>query len=314
MTKVVYFGNERLVSGLDHTEAPVLRGLIERGYDVVAVVSHHSESKSRNQRELEVAEIAKAHDIPLFLPNKPSEIIDELRALEADVAVLAAYGRIIGQAIIDIFPLGIVNIHPSLLPKYRGPTPIESPILNGDSETGVSIMQLTAGMDEGPVYAQRSFPLEGSEQKFDLYQKASTVGAELFFEVFPKIIDGSLTPTPQDDSQATYCKLIQKSDGIIDWGKPADQIEREVRAYQGWPQSRATLGNIDVVVTNVTAVWHDHDLKPGELKIPAEKNAQVIIVGAADDSDVQIHTIKPQGKKEMPVQAFLAGYRSQLGA
>jgi len=132
MTRVVFFGNERLVSGLQQTDAPILRGLIERGYDVVAIVSHHSETRSRKERELEVATIARDHGIPLLLPSKPAEILEQLITFNADIAVLAAYGRIIGQKVIDIFPLGIINIHPSLLPRYRGPTPIETALLNGD--------------------------------------------------------------------------------------------------------------------------------------------------------------------------------------
>lgn len=307
MTRVVFFGNERLVSGLEKTDAPILRGLIDRGYDVVAVVSHHSSSSSRNQRRLEVADIAKDHHIPLLLPNRPSEIIDELKALDADIAVLAAYGRIVSQQVIDIFPYGIINIHPSLLPQYRGPTPIESVLLHGDSETGVSIMQLSAGMDEGPVYAQAILPVAGNEKKFDLYARIVDTSTNLFFDVFPKIIDGSLLPTPQDGTDATYSKLIQKSDGIIDWHKPATQIEREIRAYTGWPQSSTTLGDMDVVITDAQ-VAQMGPAQPGQ--IMGEKKRLCIGTGA---DWLEITSLKPTGKKEMPVTAFLAGYRSKLG-
>ncbi len=306
MTKIIFFGNERLVSGLEKTNAPILKGLINRGYDVVAVVSHHSSSSSRNQRQLEVAEIAKDHHIPLLLPNRPSEIIDELKALGADIAVLAAYGRIVSQQVIDIFPRGIINIHPSLLPQYRGPTPIESVLSHGDSETGVSIMQLSAGMDEGPVYAQATLAVDDNEKKFDLYARIVSLSTELFFDVFPRIIDGSLSPTPQDDSGATYSKLIQKSDGIIDWHKPAVQIEREICAYAGWPQSSTTLGGMDVVITDAQVAQID-TAQPG--KIMAEKKR--LFIGTSADW-LEIISLKPTGKKEMPIAAFLAGYRSKL--
>lgn len=310
MTKVVYFGNERLVSGLHHTEAPILRGLIERGYEVVAVVSHHSHSQSRSQRDLEVAEIAQSKNIPLFLPNKPSEIIEELKTLNADIAVLAAYGRIVSQQIIDLFPLGIVNIHPSLLPAYRGPTPIESALLNGDGETGISIMQLSAGMDEGPVYAQRIVAIEENDDKFHLYTRIASTSVQLFFEVFPKIVDGSLVPTPQDDAHATYSKLITKSDAIIDWSKPAAQIEREIRAFAGWPQSRTKLGSLEVIITK-SQVVHRQIGAPGSFAIANDDAAPLLI--QAKDYCLNINTIKPLGKKEMPIQAFLAGYGSRLG-
>src|SRR5688500_17078175 len=207
---LIFFGNERLVSGLKRTNAPTLRALINAGYHIAAVVSHHTGSRSRSNRKLEVAEIAAAHNIPVLLPNRPIEIIDTLRNLNADAAVLAAYGRIIPQSIIDLFPKGIINIPPSLLPKYRGPTPIESAILNGDSETGVSIMQLTAGMDEGPVYAQSKITLSGDETKFDLFEKIAPIGADLLIRILPSILDGSLKPAPQEASAATYCNLLTK--------------------------------------------------------------------------------------------------------
>lgn len=305
MTKVIFFGNERLVSGLEKADTPILRGLIERGYDVVAIVSHHSDSQSRNKRELEVAEIAKEHDIPLFTPNKPSEIIEELRGFNAEIAVLAAYGRIISQTIIDIFPKGIINIHPSLLPKYRGPTPIESAILNGDRVTGVSIMQLTAGMDEGPVYIQQEIDINGDETKFDLYQKIIDITPKLFFDTFSQIVKGALGPKPQSDTDVVYCNLISKIDGNVTWSKTADQIEREVRTYLGWPQSRTQINGVDVIITKAHVA--EGHAKPGEIII----DGNTLAVGTQSGL-LTIDCIKPLGKKEMPVQAFLSGYKSKL--
>lgn len=302
--RIIFFGNERLTSGLESTDAPILNGLIERGYKVVAVISHHSDSKSRNQRPLEVAEIAKNHDIPLYLPAKPSDIIHEIKDLRPDAAVLVAYGRIIGQAVIDLFPLGIINIHPSLLPEYRGPTPIESAILNGNHKTGVSIMKLSAGMDDGPVYAQQEILVE-NDTKQELYEKVISVSTQLLFDVLPTILNETLTPKEQDSTNATYSKLIDKSDGIIDWSKPAVQLEREIRAYAGWPQSKTTLAGIPVVITK--AAINDLVLAPGAMR--ADKKQ--LIIGTGDQS-LEIQALKPAGKKEMPVQAFLSGYRSQL--
>lgn len=303
--RIIYFGNERLISGLDHTDAPVLRGLIDKGYDIVAVVSHHSVSNSRNQRQLEVAEIAGKHTIPVLLPNRPSDIIEELKAFNADIAVLAAYGRIISQQVIDLFPMGIVNIHPSLLPQYRGPTPIESVILNGDTETGVSIMQLAAGMDDGPVYGQRKLAVDPDVEKFHLYQQIVDLSTSLFFDLFPAIIDGSLQPVAQR-GDVTYSKLIEKSDSIIDWNKPALQIEREIRAYAGWPQSRATLGPLDVIITGAAPATME-SAAPGSVMI--EKDRLFIATG---QDWLEILELKPLGKQKMPAKAFLAGYRSQI--
>lgn len=295
--KLVFFGNERLVSGLKATSAPILRGLIERGYDIAAIVAHHSDTKSRNGRPLEVAAIADAHHIPLLTPDKPSDIINQLEAFHAAAGVLVAYGRIVPQRVIDIFPRGIINIHPSLLPAYRGPTPIETPILYGASTSGVSIMSLSAKMDAGPVYAQATFPIDPRATKFDVYDTASTTSARLLFEVLPSILDGSLQPIAQNEADATYCHLFSKSDGLIDpIAMSAAQADAHVRACLGYPGSRLTLGSIEVILTSTHV-----SATPTELSIKC-----------ADGNYLAIDSLKPVGKKEMPAQAFLMGYKSRL--
>lgn len=294
---LIFFGNERLVSGLKSTDAPVLTKLIEAGYTIAAVVSHHSNSKSRSQRPLEVAEVAKQHNIPVFLPNKPAEILDQLAAFNADAAILVAYGRIIPQRIIDIFPKGIINIHPSLLPHYRGPTPIESAIINGDTKTGFSIMKLTSGMDEGPVYMQKSVDLHGTETKFDLYQKLSKLSAETLIEVLPSILDGSLLPTAQDDNKASYCHLLAKSQSTFDLSQhTAAEAERIVRAHLVFPKSKVHIGELLVVITKS----HVATSKTSILDLPTKQDYLHI-----DE------LITPNGKK-MDGDAFLRGYASSL--
>ena len=247
--KLVFFGNERLVSGLKSTDAPVLSGLIERGYQVVAVVAHHTDTVSRGKRPLEVASIAAAHDIPLFTPNAPTDIYNQLKGFDANVAVLVAYGRIIPQKIIDLFPKGIINVHPSLLPAYRGSTPIETPILNGDAQSGVSIMSLAAKMDAGPVYAQADFSISPIDNKFDVYRKAAALSASLLFDTLPHILDGSISATPQDESKATYCSLLTKADGDLDpETQTAIEADRKVRAFLGFPKARlVTLGQSRII-------------------------------------------------------------------
>jgi len=295
--RLVFFGNERLVSGLEHTDTPVLKGLLKEGYDVVAIVSHHTESRSRNARPLEVAEIAKEHNIPLLLPSKPMEIYDALVELDADAAILVAYGRIIPQKIIDMFPAGIINVHPSLLPKYRGPTPIETPIAKNDTETGVSIMQLTSGMDEGPVYVQETIALTPHDTKFTVYESLVTKSADLLLQALPRILDGSLQPISQDNTKATYCQLLTKKDAFIDpLSLTASQVDAHVRAYLGFPGTRLILGSIEVILTRTHVSY-----TATELSVPC-----------ADDTFLAIDALKPLGKKEMPVKAFLAGYKSRL--
>jgi methionyl-tRNA formyltransferase len=246
---ILFFGNERLVSGLSSTDAPILSGLIEQGYNVAAVISHHSESRSRKNRPLEVAAIAEAHGIPVLTPDRPADIYDELAFFHADAAVLSAYGRIVPQKIIDLFPLGIINIHPSLLPKYRGPTPIESAVVNGDKETGVSIMSLSAEMDAGPVYAQKSIELSGTETKFEVYDKLSALGTELLLSILPKILSGELEPQPQQ-GEPTYCQLLNKNDAWLDSKTlTAEQAERMVRAYLEFPKTKVKINDKDIIIT-----------------------------------------------------------------
>lgn len=291
---IVFFGNERLVSGLKSTDAPILRGLISRGYKVAAVISHHNTSSSRNNRPLEVAEIAKEHHIPVLLPSRPSEIIEQLRSYKAEAAVLVAYGRIIPQSVIDIFPKGIINIHPSLLPKYRGPTPIESAILNGDDKTGISIMQLTAGMDEGPVFAQSQVTLAGTEDKFNLYEILAKKSAELLFKTLPSILDGSLKAQPQDSTKASYSHLLKKEDGILDFSTmTAAEAERSVRAFLEYPKSRLTLNGRTIIVTKA----HSAKTKKAPLDVLCKDGFYFCI----DE------LIAPSGRR-MTAQAFATGY------
>jgi methionyl-tRNA formyltransferase len=292
-TKILFFGNERLVSGLKHTDTPVLRGLIDHNYDIRAVISHHEQSRSRTQRELEIAQLAAEHDIPVHLPNRPTDILEQIAAYNAEIAVLVAYGRIIPQRVIDLFPKGIINIHPSLLPKYRGPTPIESSILDGDQETGVSIMQLTAGMDSGPVYGQTTLSLTGAETKFDIYNSLSHMGAELLFDLLPRIIGGSMTPVEQDNTKATYCQLLTKDSGKLNLSSlSATEAERQVRAYLGFPKSKLTIFGHDIIIMKA------HTSQTQETRLDLK----------CQDGYLSIdELIAPSGRR-MDAESFLRGY------
>jgi methionyl-tRNA formyltransferase len=294
---VVFFGNERLVSGLKHTDTPLLKGLIAHGYDVVAVVVNNTDAVSRTARTLEVADVAHEHGIPVLTPNRPGDILNELTDLHADFAVLSAYGRIIPQRVIDVFsPIGIINIHPSLLPRHRGSTPIETTIVSGDTVAGVSIMQLTAGMDEGPVYGQSTLELNGSETKFDLYDRLSTLGAELLFDLLPSIADGTLQPKPQQTDDVTYTTTIEKKDGDIDQlTDTAEVISRKVRAHLGFPKSRLHYKNADVIVTSAKSV-----------DSPVES---AFCLPCADDTTLLIETVIAPSGKSMSGDSFLRGFR-----
>jgi len=291
---LIFFGNERLVSGLEKTDAPVLRGLLERGYTVKAVVSHHTDANSRKPRPLEVADIAKQYNVPLYLPDRPMDIYDQLVELQADAAILVAYGRIIPQEIIDIFPLGIINIHPSLLPHYRGPTPIETPIVNGDAMSGVSIMQLGAGMDDGPVFAQDTFTITETDTKFDIYEKVTHISAELLFDTLESILDESLMPREQNHDEATFSKLLSKKDGVLDPAiHTAAEAERKIRAYLGFPKTKLTIFGEPRIITKA----HVSDQQKTPLDVMFHDGAYLSI----DE------LLAPSGKT-VSADAFLRGY------
>lgn len=291
--RLVFFGNERLSSGFEPSGAPTLQALIEQGYDIAAVVANYEAGTSRKARKLEIESVAQAHNIPLLLPERPKDIIDQLRGYDAQIGILVAYGRIIPQSLIDVFPHGVLNIHPSLLPRYRGPTPIEQAILDGASETGVSIMGLVQAMDAGPIYAQQRLALTGSETKQELTQQLLTIGGQLILNVLPSVLDGTAQPQPQNETQATYTSLIKKADGIMDITKSAEQLEREVRAYTVWPKSRLSLHEHQVVITKARVAQQKDD---GELVIACNPGYLEIL-----------QLIAPSGKS-MSGADFLRGY------
>ncbi len=303
-TPIIFFGNERIATAVT-TSTPTIRALLTAGYDIKAIVSNHAAGTSRSKRRLEIQEIAERYSIPLLLPKNLTDIADQLKSYGAEIGVLVAYGKIVPQAIIDIFPGGIVNIHPSLLPLHRGPTPLESVILSGEIKTGVSVMALVKEMDAGPVYGQSTITLTGHESKQLLADKLLAIGSEKVVSLLPGIISGQITPEPQDNTAVTYDKLINKEDGIIDWTKPASQIEREIRAYQGWPKSTTRLAGKDVTICSVRLL--NVQGKPGSVNT-IDNQMVVYCAGGA----LILDSLKPAGKNEMTGQAFLAGYRDLL--
>ncbi len=238
--------------GTDDFSLTALTALIEADYPVAAVVTKPDSRRGRGHKLTPpvVKVLATQHNIPVWQPDKLKDITNDIRALDTPIGVLSSYGKIIPQATIDLFTPGIINIHPSLLPKYRGPTPIETAIANGDSNTGVSIMQLAAGMDNGPVYTAKEHPLTGTETSLELYHALADVGANLLLETLPHIINGSLLPAPQDEHEATYTKLLTKDDA---WLKPADisaaEAEQLVRAHLMFPKTKLTLDEHTVIIT-----------------------------------------------------------------
>lgn len=270
---IVFFGNEKLATGIPAVEPVIQQAITSAGFSIEQIVTGR---------------------------------LSELRPHAAEIAVLAAYGQIIPQSILDEFPLGIINVHPSLLPTYRGPTPIEQAILDGVTKTGVSIMRLSAGMDEGPIYIQRTVHLSGRESKSDLTMTLQTIGAELITTVLPMVFDGAIKPRQQSHpDRASYSHKLSKENSLLDWHKSAIQLEREIRAYLGWPGSKTTLAGKDVIITQAHTVPASG--KPGQ--VIRTKNE--LIIATANDG-LSIDRLKPAGKAEMSISAFLLGYSDRI--
>lgn len=295
--KLVFFGNERLANSVQESGI-ILQTLLDEGYEVTSLVVNQSKIQGRKKPEDAVTEIARANNIPIITEWDQDKIIDI--AKQNDAGVLASFGRIIRSEVIDAFPRGIINIHPSLLPKYRGPTPIESAILGGDKLTGVSLMSLTHDLDAGNIFGAAEQSLQGNESKQEVYDLLSGKGTELLKAHLPDILSGKNTGKAQHHDDATFTKLIIKSDGDIDWDQPAEVIEREIRAFLDWPGSHVPLAGKDVVLTKVRL--SDTSGTPGEY----EAVDREIVMNCGTGSLV-IEMLKPAGRAEMSSEAFLAG-------
>ncbi|RYF28252.1 MAG: methionyl-tRNA formyltransferase [Chloroflexi bacterium] len=260
---IIFFGTEDF-------SLIALRALIEHNFNVAAVVTKPDTLRGRGNKLTQPAVklFAQQHDIPVWQPTKMADVRDDIMAIDNPIGVLVSFGKIIPQSIIDLFSPGIINIHPSLLPKYRGPSPIEAAIKNGDAITGVSIMQIQAKMDAGPVYAQQAYDLDGTENSVQLYDTLGAIGATMLIDTLPQIAGNQLLPVEQSENDASYCQLITKADGIIDWSESSNVIERQIRAYQQWPQSRATISDIECIITSARSINPtEHLSAPGDYSI-----------------------------------------------
>jgi methionyl-tRNA formyltransferase len=226
---------------------------------------------------------------------------------QSKLGVLIDFGIIVSQSVIDYFSLGIVNSHFSLLPEWRGADPIAFAILSGQPKTGVSLMLIDAGMDTGKILAQKSLQIESTDTISSLTEKLIVLSNGLLAENLPRYFSGELTPRSQPHpDRATYSRKLTKEDGVIDWKKPAAQIEREIRAFREWPKSRANIAGKDVVITEAFAVpTVSKNSEPGDVTIVEETKSLAI---ETSNGSLCITKLKPAGKNEMPAQAFINGY------
>ena len=309
MARIIFMGTSGFA-------VPALSGLVEAGLQVVAVYTQPDRPAGRGRRLLPspVKQWAERQGLPLLQPAsvRSAGAVEELRALRPDVIVVAAYGKLLPQVLLDIPPRGVVNIHPSLLPRYRGASPIVAAILGGDEVTGVTVMLVDAGLDSGPTLAQRREPISATDTAESLGHRLARRGGELLVETLPSWLSGELEPKPQDDSEATYCQRIRKEDGKIDWSCGAEELWRRLRAFQPWP--------------GFFTFWRGGVLKLLEgspLERPAAPPGMVVPVELENGPGIGITTgrgilvvqrLQPEGRRPMTAQEFLAGHGDFLGA
>ena len=302
--KIIFFGTPDFAR-------PSLEKLINSGYLVIDVVTQPDKKIGRKQKEIHspVKELALKHKIPVFQPEKISDpnCVQKIKDLNPGLIVVAAYGQILPKEILEIPKYGCINIHASLLPKYRGVSPIQAAILNGDKETGVTIILMDEKMDHGKIVKSSKLKVQSDITLSELHDELAKLGAELLVEILPKWFSGQIKPKTQDESQASYTKILKKEDGQIDWHKSAEVIERQIRAFTPWPGSFCFWGNkrLKIIKAKVLDI---NKTEPGKVYEIGDK-----IAVQTGENMLELERIQLEGKKEMDVKEFLRGYPEFVG-
>lgn len=293
--------------------AKALKAIYEAGHEVVCVVTQPDKEKGRGKSvsESPVKQLAKELGLTVITPAKmkSAEAIEELRQYPADMFVVAAYGQILKQEVLDMPRLGSINIHASLLPKYRGAAPIQWAILDGLKETGVTIMHMDAGIDTGNIIMQEKIEIEDTDTGESLFDKLADLGAKAIVKAIPLIEKGELTETPQNHDESSYAKMLSKEMGLIDFSNDARVIERWVRGLNSWPSAYTYLNGKQLKIWVSEVVEDTSDVKPG-IVIAVDKKSFTIKCGV---DALKLKEIQLEGKKRMEVGAFLLGYKVSVG-
>lgn len=304
--KVIFMGTPDFAVG-------TLEAIIEAGHEVVLVVTQPDKPRGRSGalQFTPVKECAVAHGIEVFQPTRIrlEENVEYLRKYDADIAVVAAFGQILPQSILDMPKYGCINVHASLLPKYRGAAPIQWAVINGDPVTGVTIQQMDIGVDTGDIIAIREVPISDEETGGGLFDKLAVVGAELCVEAMEAIANGTATRTPQNHDEATHVSMISKEFGNIDWNKSADEIEHLIRGLNPWPSAYTKLDGKTFKIWRAKVVAGESNKAAGTV-VKVEKGSLFVQTG---NGLLSLLEVQLEGKKRMEVDAFLRGYSVQEG-
>lgn len=320
MLRVIYMGTPQFA-------VPALEALLQAsepgavlpdGYEIVTVITRPDKPVGRGQEIVysPVKQATLAHGIPVWQPGslKRPENIEALAAYEADLYIVAAFGQILPQAVLDQPRYGTLNIHASLLSKYRGVSPISEAILQGDTEAGVTIMLLDAGVDTGPMLLKKSIPISEDETTGSLTGKLANLGAQALLEVLPLWIRGEITPEAQDENLASHTRMLRKEDGELSWELPAAVLARKVRAYTPWPGAyshwRGKL--LKIVSARAVPLEPGEPVPPGTVSVREEAGHKTVAI-VAGAGFLVVKQLQIEGKRAMSAEEFLRGYPQIVG-
>lgn len=305
MKKIVFMGTPEIA-------VPSLKALVENGFEIPLVITQPDKPKGRGQavQYPPVKEYALTAGLEVYQPEKiknNTEVMEKLKSISPDFFAVVAYGKILPQDVLDIPKIAPVNVHFSLLPKYRGPAPVNWAIMNGEEETGVDTMLMDAGMDTGDILLTAKTPIL-KKNAGELADELAVTGAELLIKTLNEF--ESITPVKQDDNKATKAPMMNKDMGLIDWAQDASQIERMIRAFTPWPASYSMLDSKKVKIFKSGVIESNHNAAAGTV-INIEKESFTVACG---NNALKILELQLEGKKRMDTKSFLAGYKLEKGS
>ncbi len=305
--RIAFFGSPRFA-------VPTLERLLGSAHTVVAVVAQPDRPHGRGQRVNAgpVKEVALEHGVPVLQPDrlKGRDFLQTLESLSPDLGVVAAYGKILPDAVLQLPRLGLINVHASLLPRWRGAAPVQRAIIAGDAVTGVTIMRVVAALDAGPTFASRSRPMADDETAEDVERDLSETGADLLIDVLSQIADGHAAETAQDEGRATYAPRLTKEEGLIDWTQSPAVSHNRVRGLHPWPHAYTFLGSERLILLATSTVAENAGaMAPGTVVMAEGDDLRI----AAGGGMVRVNRIQAEGRKPMSVRDFLAGHRLAPG-
>lgn len=306
--KIIFLGTPEFA-------VPVLEKLVNNEFKPIAVFCAPDKPVGRKQTLTfpPTKILAQKNNIPVFQPANKTELAGQLRATGCDLVISAAYGIIIPKEALDLPQFGCLNIHPSLLPKYRGASPIQSAILNGDAESGVTIFKMDENMDTGLIIASNALSIASRQYTTpELSKELSELGANLLLEILPDWIGGKIIPKPQDDTLATYTKIIKKEDGRINWQKSAQEIERQIRAFDPWPGAFAYLKEEKIKIKVLKAKALEEIIRKQIGEIFLNKNEELSV--QCGRGCLIIKNLQLEGGKPLGASSFLRGHKNIIGA